>query len=359
MASIQKVAGDRFSDGKPRWRAQYRDAGGQQVVRQFKIRRDAEGWLATIAHDRVAGVLTDMRAGRQTLDELYAEVHEVRRFAPATIAVHDAAWLHVPPAVRDRSIASIDAATIDRVLARVQGPGMREKLQNVLSGLFTYAVAKKRLRVNPAKRSGIRRTRAERLETASSSDPKRYLDAGELARLVAEIPPEYRCMVRLMASVGLRPGEAYALSVGQFNLEGSLRIDRSIGGPTKTGEVRTVRLPAVVAEWIVEHVEAFVPTRWDDPNAPLFGVIDPNNWRRRVFAPAGRRAQVAGVRVNDLRHTAVSFAVGHGASVYDVQAMVGHARPSITLDTYGELWDEGAGRLAERLDAAIRGALVE
>jgi hypothetical protein len=34
--------------------------------------------------------------------------------------------------------------------------------------------------------------------------------------------------------------------------------------------------------------------------------------------------------------------------------MVGHAKPSITLDTYGHLWDDSADRLAERLDAAIR-----
>ncbi len=37
MASIQKVPAARFNEGKPRWRAQYRDAAGHQVVRQFKI----------------------------------------------------------------------------------------------------------------------------------------------------------------------------------------------------------------------------------------------------------------------------------------------------------------------------------
>ncbi|HVD67332.1 MAG TPA: hypothetical protein VNF25_01385 [Actinomycetota bacterium] len=44
------------------------------------------------------------------------------------------------------------------------------------------------------------------------------------------------------------------------------------------------------------------------------------------------------------------------ANVYDVQKMVGHAKPSITLDVYGELWDEGHERLAERMDVALRAA---
>jgi len=34
--------------------------------------------------------------------------------------------------------------------------------------------------------------------------------------------------------------------------------------------------------------------------------------------------------------------------------MVGHAKPSITLDVYGELWNEDADKLAEKMDAALR-----
>ena len=40
--------------------------------------------------------------------------------------------------------------------------------------------------------------------------------------------------------------------------------------------------------------------------------------------------------------------------MYDVQRMVGHAKPSITLDVYGELWEEGHERLAQRMDDALR-----
>ena len=57
---------------------------------------------------------------------------------------------------------------------------------------------------------------------------------------------------------------------------------------------------------------------------------------------------------NHLRHTAAAFAIHRGATVYDVQRMLGHAKPSITLDTYGYLWDTGQSRLAETLEAAIR-----
>lgn len=61
-----------------------------------------------------------------------------------------------------------------------------------------------------------------------------------------------------------------------------------------------------------------------------------------------------GIRVKDLRHSAVSFAVAHGADIYSIQRMVGHSKPSITLDVYGELWDTSQEQLAAKLDEAIR-----
>jgi len=84
-------------------------------------------------------------------------------------------------------------------------------------------------------------------------------------------------------------------------------------------------------------------------------MLDGGNFRSRIFAPAVARAGVdEGFRVNDLRHSAVSFAIAHGATIYSVQKLVGHAKASITLDVYGELWKESEKELAEKLDAAIR-----
>lgn len=40
--------------------------------------------------------------------------------------------------------------------------------------------------------------------------------------------------------------------------------------------------------------------------------------------------------------------------MYAVQRMLGHAKPSITLDVYGSLWDDSLEKLAESMDEAIR-----
>jgi integrase len=55
-----------------------------------------------------------------------------------------------------------------------------------------------------------------------------------------------------------------------------------------------------------------------------------------------------------LRHTAASLAISAGANVKAVQRMLGHAKASMTLDVYADLFDEDLGRVAGRLDTAIR-----
>ena len=43
------------------------------------------------------------------------------------------------------------------------------------------------------------------------------------------------------------------------------------------------------------------------------------------------------IRFHDLRHTAASLMLNHGIPVIVVSRRLGHAKPSITLDVYGQL----------------------
>ncbi|WP_263407433.1 tyrosine-type recombinase/integrase [Arthrobacter sp. NicSoilC12] len=56
--------------------------------------------------------------------------------------------------------------------------------------------------------------------------------------------------------------------------------------------------------------------------------------------------------VHDLRHTAASLAISAGANVKSVQAMLGHASATMTLDTYADLFPDDLDAVAVALDAA-------
>jgi len=89
------------------------------------------------------------------------------------------------------------------------------------------------------------------------------------------------------------------------------------------------------------------------------GVLRNSNWRARVFRPAIERCQALddtfpAITPHDLRHTAASLAVSVRANVKAVQRMLGHAKASMTLDTYADLFDEDLDEVADRLNDAIR-----
>ena len=56
---------------------------------------------------------------------------------------------------------------------------------------------------------------------------------------------------------------------------------------------------------------------------------------------------------HSLRHSAASLAVSAGANVKAVQRMLGHAKASMTLDVYADLFDDDLDVVADRLDTAI------
>ena len=58
-----------------------------------------------------------------------------------------------------------------------------------------------------------------------------------------------------------------------------------------------------------------------------------------------------GLRIHDLRHTAVALWIAAGANPKEVAARAGHSSVSFTLDRYGHLYPESDAALRDRLDA--------
>jgi site-specific recombinase XerD len=57
-------------------------------------------------------------------------------------------------------------------------------------------------------------------------------------------------------------------------------------------------------------------------------------------------------RFHDLRHSAASIAIATGANVKQVQQMLGHASPTVTLDPCSHVFQSLAEQLRDGLDNA-------
>ena len=83
--------------------------------------------------------------------------------------------------------------------------------------------------------------------------------------------------------------------------------------------------------------------------------IEPDNFIKREWARALRRANLRRIRSHDLRHTYASLLIAQGAHPKYIQAQLGHASIQTTLDRYGHLMPDAHAVEARKLDRLVFG----
>jgi integrase len=70
------------------------------------------------------------------------------------------------------------------------------------------------------------------------------------------------------------------------------------------------------------------------------------------------RADVLTIRLHDLRHTHATLLLAAGTPIKAVSERLGHAKTSITLDTYAHVLPDMQDRAVEAIDAALVRATI-
>lgn len=315
-----------------RWRARWRDAQGRQRSKAFRTEKAAKRhWLRMVTEPE--DVASDV-----TVDELCQRLTQSKsHLSKATRDMYANGARHVLAEFTGWQAGEVKPSDVRVWVAGIEGSGsLRQQCLQTLHQAMEFAVTDEALKANPCDKISVRR--------GPTREP-RFLSVAELEKLAGEIDA---ALVWLMGTTGLRIGEVGSLRVGSFHAARS-RI-RVAAVDTKTRKGRDVPVPAKVAAML--PVDDRGLGEWLFP-APGGGRMETHNWRRRVWAPAVKRAGLEGVRPHDLRHTAASLAIRSGADVKQVQAMLGHRTATMTLDLYGHLWPGGLDDVAHRMDGLL------
>ena len=159
----------------------------------------------------------------------------------------------------------------------------------------------------------------------------------EIEKLAGETPDEYRALVWVGATAGLRIGELLAIRWRDVDLDAAtVRVVRSVtesGGIIRernygktSSAFRTVSIPPVTVDALRElH-------GWTDPTSAALvfaaargGVYRPSLFRARVFGPAARAAGLDGITPHVLRHTCATLWLTAGATPMEVARWMGHS----------------------------------
>jgi integrase len=354
MATIER----RVRNGKTTYRVRYRDPGGGQRSKVFARKADAQRFLNETETAKARGTWTDPALGRVLFQDWLGEWWATTTNLRASTRARDESLLRrlALPRFGDAPLAAISQrevrAWVAELSARGLAPTTVQKAYQLLGKVMGAAVDAGMLAQSPCRRVPLPKVEREEM---------RFLTPAEVATLADAIASRYRALILVGAYGGLRVGELAGLRRNRVDLlHGTVQVAEivvevrgvlHIGPPKTRSSRRTVGLPRFVVEELAAHLadpgepEAFVFT------APEGGPLRVNLFRARVWRPATRVAGLDGLRIHDLRHTAVALWIAAGANPKEVSARAGHASVSFTLDRYGHLYPEADAALRDRLDA--------
>jgi integrase len=351
FGTIRQLRSGRF---QARWRSP--DGTLNPAPDTFDTFEQADKWLAGVH-------VKDRRVGRRQSAKLLGEFVEAD-WRPSIVHLRastlkrDLAYidLYILPAFAETPLERVDypavAAWVSDLRARGLAPGSVVKAAQILAKVCDAAVKAGRMEDNPVRK--VKLPRVERVEF-------RALDPAEVERLADAIDARYRPLVVVACHTGLRFGELAALVAGDVDLmRRRLNVSRNVvdlgvlahsNVKTAAGH-RSVPLDAAALEALWPLVAGRHP---DDLifEAPQGGHMRLNSWRQRFWRPATKAAGLDGLRVHDMRHTAVSIWLRAGTDPKAVATWAGHRSVVTVLDRYAHQLPDHADEHLARLDAYV------
>jgi len=202
----------------------------------------------------------------------------------------------------------------------------------------------------------------------------KVFDEGQITQfLIASHNTRNEALYHLAVTTGIREGELFGLKWADlFWTSGILHVQRQVQHiphqgwgfsepKTKAGR-RTIKLGEVTLQILRNQLcrqqqeIAFAGNRWQD-NGLIFPSsigtpMNPSNLRKDFNQLLGQ-AGLQKIRFHDLRHSAASLMLNNGIPVIVVSKILGHSKPSVTLDVYGHLYNEMQDKAAQLMDDLV------
>jgi integrase len=350
------------SSGRQRWRT---IDGGLREARQARadvVSRIGRGervvptreTLAEAVETFLEGPAKQLRPRTQTIYGSHLRVHVLPRLGCQRVSsLTEDDVLALMAALRDRGLSSWTVHGVLSSLSRVLGHAARRGVvvQNVVRRL----------------------ERGERPSPAARSE-RRVLTRDEIAKLLAGATPTYRPLLATGVYTGLRVSELLGLTWADVDFDaGFVRVRKQLGRdgvrvePKTPQAVRDVVLLPALGRLLRAHK---LRSPFSRPADPVFASSSgrPLYWRnvsRQGLERAVERARLNGegkLTMHALRDTFASHLIlDLGLDVVQVSRQLGHARPSITSDTYARLFDQArhSDDIRERMATSEFGGVLE
>lgn len=217
--------------------------------------------------------------------------------------------------------------------------GTSNRHYSLLSRMFNLAIEWGFLEKNPCK--GVKKQK-------EAGGKERYLSKDELKRFLQALDEVEQNVsaysIKFLLFTGTRMSEALNLLWENVDIENGT----ALLADTKMGKARTITLNNLAKQVLID-MRSFKTNKYVFPgkNANTH-LTSP----RRVFEAVKEKAGIKGFRIHDCRHSFASMAINNGATLYEVQRLLGHASSTMT-QRYAHLSDKAVREATDGVAAQI------
>ena len=277
---------------------------------------------------------------------------------PATIAFYQNNAKLIVDYFKGAVLQSITAIDIQKYLVYLRteykskfdkplAPKTTHHIYATLHLIFGYAENQGMISTNPMKRVEAPKKPRKPVDALTEEQAKVFFD------LLPSLPLDFRCILLLFATTGIRRSECVGLKWKDIDETAcTLKIERGgaytpesgvvISTPKTVNSIRTIPLTPGALQLLQTYKrdvqrknpdtileEAFIFPSADD----LFSPRDPNAITRRVKRFM-KNNSFPDLSPHDLRHSCATLLLSQGADIKSVQEILGHADASTTLNFY-------------------------
>jgi integrase len=350
---------DPTADGKPRWRAsvRYRDRDGvtRKVVKFDETKGRAEKALKIALAERQTALgvgITSATRIEKLADVWLEEILESDRAVSTKEQYEDAVKRYVKPHMGQLRISEATTAACDRALGVIvakHGNSSAKQAKAALTGMFKLAVRHDAATVNPMRETRTI-TRSKRVARALTDEERVDItdklradtDLGRRAREL-DLPD----LVEFMLATGCRIGESLAVRYADvdfaartIDINATIVRVRGKGLQRLPPKTQASRRKLVLPEFAVLMLQRRQhEVRFASPE----GVVFPSPFAKTLRDPHNTAGDLREIREglgyewltsHVFRKTVATRLDDAGVSNRQVADQLGHARPSMTTDTY-------------------------
>lgn len=350
-----------------KWQARYYDPSGRLRGKTFVRKSDARDFLTSVK--------VDVKQGKWVDPALAATPYEewAQKWLGNKLNLRPTSLKRDEECLRLRLLPSFGKTQLQRIArSDVQGwvkklaesglaPATVRRCYRILRSTLAEAVDERLLGESPCRRTSLPRL---------ANREQLYLTAEEVEQLAAAMPERYRALVYSAVYLGCRWGELVGLK--RENVDVLRRHVRIVGTleeigshcryveETKTATSRRMlTMPPFLAEALAGHM-ALKPKSEFVFVGPEGALLRRSNFRRRHWKTALKASGLdVALRFHDLRHSCAALLIAQGAHPKEIQARLGHASITTTLNTYGHLWPSLGAQLDDKMEQAFRQARTD